>query len=66
MHRIHHSVEKMETNSNFGFNLSIWDRFLGTYIHEAKLEQNKITIGVDRFRRSDEVSLKNLMLKMKL
>ena len=32
MHRIHHSVEKIEANSNFGFNLSIWDRFLGTYI----------------------------------
>ena len=62
MHRIHHSVEKKETNSNFGFNLSIWDRFLGTYIHEAKREQPKIIIGVDQFRTSDEVSLKNLLL----
>ena len=62
MHRIHHSVEKMETNSNFGFNLSIWDRLLGTYIQDAKLEQTKIVIGVDRFRKSDEVSLKNLLL----
>ena len=57
MHRIHHSVEKMETNSNFGFNLSIWDRLLGTYIQDAKREQTKIIIGVDRFRESDEVSL---------
>ena len=62
MHRIHHSVEKMETNSNFGFNLSIWDRLLGTYIEDAKMEQTKIIIGVDRFRKSDEVSLKNLLL----
>ena len=62
MHRIHHSVEKMETNSNFGFNLSIWDRFLGTYVQDAKMEQKKIVIGVDRFRESDEVSLKNLLL----
>ena len=62
MHRIHHSVEKMETNSNFGFNLSIWDRLLGTYIQDAKMEQTKIIIGVDRFRKSDEVSLKNLLL----
>ncbi len=62
MHRIHHSVEKMETNSNFGFNLSIWDRFLGTYIQDAKREQPKIIIGVDQFRTSEEVSLKNLLL----
>jgi len=62
MHRIHHSVEKVETNSNFGFNLSIWDRLLGTYIQEAKREQPKIIIGVDQFRTSDEVSLKNLLL----
>ena len=62
MHRIHHSVEKMETSSNFGFNLSIWDRFLGTYIQNAKREQPKITIGVDQFRTSEEVSLKNLLL----
>jgi sterol desaturase/sphingolipid hydroxylase (fatty acid hydroxylase superfamily) len=62
MHRIHHSVEKMETNSNFGFNLSVWDRFLGTYIQDAKREQPKIIIGVDQFRTSEEVSFKNLLL----
>jgi len=62
MHRIHHSVEKMETNANFGFNLSIWDRFLGTYIQDAKREQPKIIIGVDQFRTSEEVSLKKLLL----
>jgi sterol desaturase/sphingolipid hydroxylase (fatty acid hydroxylase superfamily) len=31
MHRVHHSVVRDETNSNFGFNLSCWDRLLGTY-----------------------------------
>jgi sterol desaturase/sphingolipid hydroxylase (fatty acid hydroxylase superfamily) len=31
MHRIHHSVEDDETNSNFGFNLTWWDRLFGTY-----------------------------------
>mgnify|MGYP002862264096 CR=1 FL=1 len=31
MHRIHHSVEEDESNQNFGFNLSLWDRFFGTY-----------------------------------
>jgi sterol desaturase/sphingolipid hydroxylase (fatty acid hydroxylase superfamily) len=62
MHRIHHSVEKKETNSNFGFNLSIWDRVLGTYIHEALKPQDRIIIGVPSFRTSEEVSLKNLLM----
>src|SRR3546814_8750570 len=26
MHRIHHSVRREETDSNYGFHLSIWDR----------------------------------------
>ena len=30
MHRVHHSVIIQETNSNFGFNFSCWDRVLGT------------------------------------
>ena len=62
MHRIHHSVEKRETNSNFGFNLSIWDRALGTYIHDALKPQPRIIIGVSQFRTSEEVSLKNLLM----
>ena len=31
MHRVHHSVLRPETDSNYGFNLSIWDRLFGTY-----------------------------------
>ncbi|MGH6628756.1 MAG: sterol desaturase family protein, partial [Burkholderiales bacterium] len=31
MHRVHHSKDPRETNSNYGFNLSIWDRLFGTY-----------------------------------
>src|SRR5205085_1569842 len=31
MHRVHHSIEPAETNSNFGFNLPWWDRLFGTY-----------------------------------
>ncbi|MGB3457167.1 MAG: sterol desaturase family protein [Litorimonas sp.] len=35
MHRVHHSVVEPETNSNYGFNLSVWDRMFGTYRSEA-------------------------------
>ena len=31
MHRVHHSVHRCETNSNFGFNLPWWDYLFGTY-----------------------------------
>ena len=62
MHRIHHSVETSETNANFGFNLSIWDRILGTYTHDAMKQQPNIIIGVNTFRTSEDVSLKNLLM----
>jgi sterol desaturase/sphingolipid hydroxylase (fatty acid hydroxylase superfamily) len=61
MHRIHHSVEVNETNSNYGFNLSIWDRFLGTYIHDGKRPQPEIVIGVPEYRTPVEVSLPKLV-----
>jgi sterol desaturase/sphingolipid hydroxylase (fatty acid hydroxylase superfamily) len=46
MHRVHHSIEAQETNSNFGFNLSIWDRLMGTYCEQPKLGQTGMTIGI--------------------
>ncbi len=62
MHRIHHSVEVRETNSNYGFNLSIWDRMLGTYTREALKAQPEIVIGLETFRRPEEVTFKNLLI----
>lgn len=50
MHRIHHSIEPVETNSNFGFNISIWDRLFGTYRREAHLDQASMPVGIDQLR----------------
>ncbi|MDP2418895.1 MAG: sterol desaturase family protein, partial [Hydrogenophaga sp.] len=36
MHRVHHSVEDDESNSNFGFNLTWWDRLFGTYREQPR------------------------------
>jgi sterol desaturase/sphingolipid hydroxylase (fatty acid hydroxylase superfamily) len=47
MHRIHHSMEMAETNSNFGFNLAWWDRLFGTYRAQASLSQESMRIGVE-------------------
>ena len=50
MHRVHHSVEDNETNSNFGFNLSIWDRLFGTYIAQPRAGHEGMTIGIHKYR----------------
>jgi sterol desaturase/sphingolipid hydroxylase (fatty acid hydroxylase superfamily) len=50
MHRVHHSVEPQETNSNFGFNLSIWDRLMGTYRQQPRLGQQRMDIGIITLR----------------
>ncbi len=46
MHRVHHSVEDDETNSNFGFNLTCWDRLFGTYRKYPRDGQLGMTIGI--------------------
>ncbi|MCK5698157.1 MAG: sterol desaturase family protein [Gammaproteobacteria bacterium] len=50
MHRVHHSVEEDETNSNFGFNLTCWDRLFGTYREQPRGGQLGFTIGIHRYR----------------
>ncbi|MCU7836301.1 MAG: sterol desaturase family protein [gamma proteobacterium symbiont of Taylorina sp.] len=50
MHRIHHSVEGDETNSNFGFNLTWWDRLFGTYREQPRGGQLGFTIGIHKYR----------------
>ena len=46
MHRVHHSIEDDETNSNFGFNLPWWDRLFGTYRDQPRAGQTGMTIGI--------------------
>ena len=50
MHRVHHSIEEDETNSNFGFNLSLWDRLFGTYRAQPRAGHDNMTIGISTFR----------------
>jgi sterol desaturase/sphingolipid hydroxylase (fatty acid hydroxylase superfamily) len=50
MHRVHHSIEGDETDSNFGFNLSLWDRLFGTYRAGPRAGHEAMTIGIREFR----------------
>jgi len=50
MHRVHHSVESHETNSNFGFCLPLWDRIFGTYKAQPDTGHERMIIGVRELR----------------
>ena len=50
MHRVHHSVEGDETNHNFGFNLTWWDRMFGTYRAQPRATHEEMDIGIPAFR----------------
>lgn len=57
MHRVHHSVIREETNSNFGFNLPWWDRLLGTYRPTPEKGQTGMTLGLNQFRDPSQLTL---------
>ena len=50
MHRVHHSVHVKETDSNYGFFLSIWDQIFGTYIAQPRDGHDKMAIGLNEWQ----------------
>ena len=63
MHRVHHSVDPRETNSNFGFNLPWWDRLLGTYIAQPAKGHEGMDIGIEQFRTTRDLWLDRLLIQ---
>lgn len=63
MHRVHHSIHRNETDSNYGFCLSIWDRWFGSYIDQPKEGHQKMVIGISLFRTPQEQSLWRMLLQ---
>jgi len=61
MHRVHHSVIKSETNSNYGFNLSIWDRVFGTYVVQPECGHEGMKIGLSEYQSGRADTLKELL-----
>ncbi len=55
MHRVHHSILRRETNSNYGFNLSLWDRIFRSYIDQPQAGHDAMTIGIPEFRDARQV-----------
>lgn len=61
MHRIHHSVSTVETNSNYGFCLSLWDRLFESYRAQPMRDPAEMAIGLKEFRETDEQRLLPLL-----
>jgi len=62
MHRVHHSVIAEETDRNFGFNLSCWDRIFGTYKAQPYAGHRNMAVGLEQFREPWMQSLWKLIL----
>lgn len=61
MHRIHHSVLPDETDSNFGFFLSIWDRLFLTYRAEPKQGQIEMVLGLTGVSHQQAIKFRYLL-----
>jgi sterol desaturase/sphingolipid hydroxylase (fatty acid hydroxylase superfamily) len=47
MHKVHHSREQTETDSNYSNIFSVWDRIFGTYT--STVDFNQLRYGLDGF-----------------
>lgn len=62
MHRVHHSVIKHETDSNYGFSISLWDRLFNSYIDQPKLGHTNMKIGLAQYQQVEDVKIPRLLL----
>jgi sterol desaturase/sphingolipid hydroxylase (fatty acid hydroxylase superfamily) len=62
MHRVHHSMERDETDSNFGFNLPWWDRLFGTYRAQPRSGHDGMRLGVESLEKPRPRGLADLLL----
>jgi sterol desaturase/sphingolipid hydroxylase (fatty acid hydroxylase superfamily) len=61
MHLIHHSVDPAETDSNFSFNLSLWDRLFGSYRATPALDPRTMPLGLREYRKTEQLALRRLL-----
>ncbi len=61
MHRVHHSPNREETDSNFGFNLPWWDRLFGTYRAQPREPHKSMSLGLNGARDPLQLGLFSLL-----
>jgi sterol desaturase/sphingolipid hydroxylase (fatty acid hydroxylase superfamily) len=62
VHRVHHSVYPFETNSNYGFSITWWDRLFGTYREQPKDGHLGMAIGLKEYRNFQKLNLQGLLM----
>ncbi len=63
MHRVHHSADKLESQRNFGFCLSIWDRLFALYQPQPAAGHAGMTIGQPGWRGERDTRLDRLLIQ---
>ena len=63
MHRLHHSVNPLETHSNFGFNLPWWDWIFRTYRAQPIAGHDTMTIGLPQFRTTRDQWIDRMLVQ---
>jgi sterol desaturase/sphingolipid hydroxylase (fatty acid hydroxylase superfamily) len=59
MHKVHHSRDQKETDSNYSNIFSFWDRVFGTYTAEADFQ--RLSYGLDGFDLKERQTLRGLL-----
>ena len=62
MHRIHHSDQTDEALTNFGFNLSLWDRLFGTYRTDPTFNHIDMKIGTQNIPAKKASSIWHMLI----
>lgn len=63
MHRVHHSINRDEMDTNFGFFLSIWDKLCGTYHYAPpRAGHEKVALGLPYMREQSRLGLWQLLI----
>jgi len=60
-HRVHHSVLRAETDSNYGNILSLWDRIFRTHVAQPRDGHAAMPIGLPEFRDARSQTLVGLL-----
>lgn len=57
MHRIHHSIHRHETDSNYGFSVPWWDHLFGSYCANPQDGQIQMQVGQSPYLKPEQVNL---------
>lgn len=64
LHRIHHSQAKAESNSNYGFSVSWWDRLFNSFTPRAQYSDETLPIGQkDVLAVKENASIRALLMQ---